>query len=404
MKCQVCENENLIKVLSLGHQPPSDKFLSKEELIKPETHYPLDLFFCEKCKLVQTGYAVDPKILFTDSFVYLTGENKNLKDNFHALVKEAIPRFNLSSKDFVIDIGSNDGTLLEAYLPDKIKILGVDPSEAAKIAVKKGIPTLPEFFNEETAKKILKENGKAKIITATNVFAHVRELDSLMKGIKLLLTNDGVFIEESHYLLDLIHEMEYDSIYAEHLRYYSLKPLIYLFNKYGLDVFDVKRVDTHGGSLRVYACKKNAYKIIENVSKTLMEEEKAGLYTKETFTKFGQKVVENRQKLLDIVNDLKSKGKKIVGIGAPAKGNTLLNFCKIGPFILDYLCERNELKIGKYSPGMHIKVIDEKQLFEDQPEYALLLAWNIKHIIIPKLKEKGFKGKFIIPIPFPEIV
>ena len=317
-------------------------------------------------------------------------------------MEKLVKKFNLTSNDFVIDIGSNDGTLLSNY-PEGTKVLGIDPSEASKIAIQRGIPTKRTFFNEKTAKEI-GEQGKAKIITATNVFAHVKELDSFMKGIFSLLIEDGVFVEESHYLADMVEKMEYDSIYLEHLRYYSLKPLIYLFELYDMQVFDAEIISTHGGSLRVYACKKEAYEISENISKILEEEEKSGLYKKETFDDFSKRISETKQKLQDILFKIKKEGKKIVGIGAPAKGNTLLNYCEIDNSILEYLAERGSLKVGKFSPGMHLKVVDESKVFEDQPEYALLLAWNLKNIIVPKLKEKGFKGKFVIPNPEPRII
>jgi len=403
--CQICNSDKLYKFLSLGHQPPADGFLTEEKLTKPETHYPLDLYFCKNCNLVQLGYAPDPKELFTDSFIYTTGSSKELVDNFHSLVENIVNKLNLSSEDFAVDIGSNDGTLLENYLSYNIKVLGIDPSKAAELAIKKNIPTLQNFFNEETANKVLNEHGKAKIITATNVFAHVKELDSFMKGVKLLLDDKGIFIEESGYLPDLISKTEYDAIYAEHLRYYSLKPLIHLFNKFEMDVFDAEKIRTHGGSLRVFVCKKGVFPISENIFRILKEEENLGFYSKEIYDEFAKKVLLNREKLRSILFKIKEEGGNIMGIGAPAKGNTLLNFCKIGTETIDCLLEYGSLKVGMYSPGMHIKVIEESILFsEQQPSHALLLIWNLKDIIIPKLKEKGFRGKIIVPVPFPHIL
>ena len=391
--CQICNSNKLYKFLSLGHQPPSDGFLTEEKLKELEIHYPLDLYFCEGCNLVQLGHVVDPSVLFTESFIYTTGSNKELVDNFHSLIENIIDRFNISSEDLAVDIGSNDGTLLENYIPYNIKVLGIDPSKAAELAIKKNLPTMQNFFNEETAKNILHEHGKAKVITATNVFAHVKELDSFMNGIKLLLDDKGVFIEESGYLPDLISKTEYDAIYAEHLRYYSLKPLIYLFNKFEMDVFDAEKIKTHGGSLRVFVCKKGNFPISEDISRILRGEKEFGLYSKEVYEEFAKKVLLNREKLRSILFKIKEEGGKIVGIGAPAKGNTLLNFCKIGNETIDCLLEKENLKLGMYSPGMHIKVVEESILFnEQQPSHALLLIWNLKDIIIPKLKEKGFKG------------
>ena len=404
-KCQICNSNRMHNFLSLGHHPNPDGFLSEEKLKEPEIYFPLDVYFCEDCKLVQLGYSAPPELLFTESFIYNTSSSKELINNFKELVQKIVGRFNLSSNDFAIDIGGNDGTLLKNYLPHGLRILNVDPSKAAELAIKDNIPTVKSFFNKENAEKILNENGKAKIITATNVFAHVKELESFMNGIKILLSEKGVFIEESHYLTNMISEMEYDSIYVEHLRYYSLKPLIHLFNKFDMDVFDAEKISTHGGSLRVYSCKKGDYPISENVSRILIEEEVFGLYSKEVYDYFAKNVYSNREKLLSILFNLKSNGGKIMGIGAPAKGNTLLNFCKIGKETIDSLLEYGSLKIGKYSPGMHIPIKEESILFtENQPSHTLLLAWNLKDIIVPKLREKGFKGKIIVPVPLPHLI
>ncbi|MBI3623516.1 class I SAM-dependent methyltransferase [Candidatus Pacearchaeota archaeon] len=403
--CQVCNSSKLYKFLSLGHHPNPDGFLSKEQLGEPEIYYPLDLFFCEDCKLVQLGYAPDPSALFNEGFIYTTGSSKELIDNFHSLAETLVKKFNLSSKDLVIDIGSNDGTFLGNFLPHKIKILGIDPSKAANLAIEKNIPTLKDFFNEKTAQRVLNERGKAKIITAANVFAHVHDLDSFMNGVKLLLDDKGAFVQESGYIKTLIEHTQYDSIYVEHLRYYSLKSLINLFNKFGMEVFDAEEITTHGGSIRTYSCKKGAFPISENIQKILKKEEEYGLNSNKLFDGFGEKVESNRSELRKILFDFKSQGKKIVGLGAPAKGNTLLNFCKIGNETVDALLERGSLKVGMYSPGAHIPILEEEILFgNNQPDCALLLSWNLKDIIVPKVRAKGFNGKIIVPVPKPHVL
>lgn len=403
MKCQVCSSKKLYKFLSLGHQPVPDVFLTKEQLNEPETTYPLDVYFCEDCCLVQLGYAVNPEILFKE-YHYNTGTNESLKMNFKALVDLAVKKFKLDNNHLAVDIGSNDGTLLSYYKEYGVKILGIDPSSVADIAIKNGIPTIKDFFSEKLAEYLTNKNGKARIITATNVFAHVDKLDSFVNGVSKLLSDDGVFITESHYLLDMITKMQYDSIYHEHLRYYSLKPLIRLFERFGMEVFDAERISTHGGSIRVYACHKNAYKKSKNIAGITKIEEKEGLYKKETLNAYGKKVFDNKLKLQEILIGLKEKNKSIAGIGAPAKGNTLLNYCNITSNIIDFIAETSNLKIGKFTPGMHIPVVDESKLLKDQPDYALLLSWNIKDILIPKLKKAGYTGKFIIPNPVPQIV
>ncbi|MDO8564794.1 MAG: class I SAM-dependent methyltransferase [bacterium] len=403
MPCFVCKREKLHKFLDLGQQPPSDAFLRKEDLGKPEARFPLSLYFCETCGLVQLGTVVDPTVLFTE-YVYTTGMNNSLRANFKALVEKLIKRFNIGKNDFAVDIGSNDGTLLENYMGAGVKILGIDPSSAGEIAKKRGIPTLTAFFNEQTAKQVAEQQGTAKLITATNVFAHMPDVDSFMQGIKLLLRPDGVFVSESGYLLDMIETLGYDAVYHEHLRYYSLKPLQRLFEGHSMEIFDVERIPSHSGSIRVYAGHKGAHEVQVSVAKLLQEEEHAGLYKKDTFVKFGKRAHAHKEELKALLQELKLTGNRIVGIGAPAKGNTLLNFAALGPEIVDSLLEKSELKIGLYAPGTHIPVVGEELLFEEQPDFALLLSWNLADELVAKLKGKGYKGKFVIPFPQPRII
>ncbi len=403
MKCQVCSSENLYNVLDLGHQPPSDDFLTEERLNEEEVFYPLKVIYCEDCKLVQLNYEIDPNVVFRENYVYMSSSNKIFIQHAHSLVDRLVHEFKLTENDFVIDIGSNDGTLLEAYNPYKIKILGTDPSSVAKVAIGKGIPTINAFFNEELAETIIKEHGKAKIITGLNVFAHVKELKSLLNGVNVLLEDSGTFITESHYLLDMIEKLQYDEIYHEHLRYYSIESLINLFKRFNMDVFHAERTNNQGGSIIVFACKKGQKNISDSVSSILEVEKDYNLNSHKTFDNFRERVNEIKMKLRNMLYEIKANGNIIVGIGAPAKGTTLLNFCKIDSNILDYLVETNQFKVGKYSPGMHIKILDESTLIKDQPEYALMLPWNIKDNIIPKLREKGYIGKIIIPNPEPTI-
>ena len=403
MLCYICKQDKLATFLNLGAQPPSDAFLRVEDLKKPEVNFPLEVLVCKNCFLVQLGYAVDPELLFRD-YVYTSGTNNSLRVNFKNLVDYLVGRFSLTSADLAVDIGSNDGTLLENYLPHGVKVLGIDPSSVASIAIKKGLPTMVDFFNEEVAIQALEKYGSAKIITATNVFAHVDALDSLMNGIVRLLADDGVFISESHYLLDLVTKMQYDAIYHEHLRYYSLKPLKLLFENFGMEIIDAEKITTHGGSIRVYAAKKGSHPVAPAVQERIKEEEEAGLYKLETFIDYGKKVQDTKLTLLQMIVELKRDGKRVVGIGAPAKGNTLLNYCRLDPDLIDYLVEKSALKIGLFAPGTHIPVVAEEKLFSEQPEYGLLLSWNIADELIPKIRNAGFKGKFIVPNPVPRIV
>ncbi len=402
MKCYICKNENLSLFLSLGHQPPSDAFLRPENLNKEEVTYPLDCYFCPSCALVQLGYAVDPELLFRD-YVYNTATNNALKANFHELVETIIPKFKLTKDDLAVDVGANDGTLLLNYRPHEINILGIDPSSVAQTAKEKGIPMIVDFFNKDVAARAVKEYGKAKVITATNVFAHVVDLDSFMEGVTMLLDDKGVFITESAYIVDMVDNMLYDWVYHEHLRHYGVTALVALFERFGMEIIDVEHIKSHGGSIRVFAAKTGAHPIANSVSEFLKSEKTRGFTNLEIYKKFASRIVETKFKLLDIVLTLKKSGARIVGIGAPAKGNTLLNYCKLDSDMIDYLTEKSALKIGRFSPGMHIPVVDESRLFEEQPEAALILPWNIADELIPKLRKLGYKGKFILPNPVPMI-
>ncbi|MDO8594541.1 MAG: class I SAM-dependent methyltransferase [bacterium] len=402
MACFICNNTSLIKFLDLGDQPPSDAFLRQADLDKPEVRYPLALHLCEECGLVQLGCVVDPDLLFKD-YVYTTGTNNSLLENFKSLVKNLVSRFNVKEGDLVVDVGSNDGTLLSQYAPYTKNILGVDPSSAALLAEKRGIRTIHDFFTEAVAVSIKEKHGAAKVITATNVFAHVAELNSFMRGITLLLSEDGVFVSESGYLLDMVETLGYDAVYHEHLRYYSLRPLIRLFETFGMEITHVERIPSHSGSIRVYAARKGTQKTSPSVAELLALEQEKGLYAKETFIRFAKLVFAHRTALLKLLAESKKSG-KVVGIGAPAKGNTLLNFCGITRTIVESILEKSELKIGLYTPGTHIPVVSEETLFSLRPDYALILSWNLCEELIKKLCEKGYRGAFIIPFPTPRLI
>lgn len=396
--CYICKSRRLEKFLDLGTQSPSDAFVREEDAGKAEASYPLALCLCEECGLVQLGFTVDPRELFTE-YVYTTGMNNSLRENFTALVEELGTRFALGSTDFVVDIGSNDGTLLKNYGKFGSKVLGIDPSSVAEVAKKEGVPTLREFFNETTALSVLKTYGHARIITATNVFAHVPDLESFMRGIQALLSPDGVFVSESGYLLDMITTGGYDAVYHEHLRYYSLRPMFRLFSDFGFEIFDVRRIPSHSGSIRVSVGHKGAHLVSASVANLVAEEKKAGLEDLKTYTDFGERAHAHMKELQSLLLKLRHSGARIVGIGAPAKGNTLLNSCGITAQTVEALLEKSEYKIGLYAPGSHIPVKNESILFSEQPQYALMLSWNLSEELIPKLRAKEYRGAFIIPFP-----
>ncbi len=403
MNCQICQNENLIKFLDLGNHPPPLNFVKQSQNEISQELFPLQVFLCNTCGLVQLGNAVDPDIMFKE-YTYTSGVSDVFKKHLNEFASYLVDKFKLTKNELVIDIASNDGTLLEGFKKFGVKVLGVEPSNTAKIAINNNIPTINDFFSEEIANNILKDQGKAKIITATNVFAHVDKLDSFMKGIKLILENNGCFVSESQYLPEVIEKLEYDTIYHEHLRYYGLKQLVYLFEKYEMDVFAAEKIHAQGGSIRVFACFKNKFEISESVKKIIKEEDEMQYSSLQTLENFAKRVQENKNELKNLLEKLKKEGNTIVGISAPARSSTVLNYCKIGPDLLDYIAEKSTLKIGKLSPGMHIKVVDDNELKNTNPDYALLLSWHMKDSIIPKIRQDGFKGKFIIPLPNVEII
>jgi hypothetical protein len=403
-RCQLCDARDLFLVLDLGWHPPSDGFVPPERLSELDPRYPLTVVCCEACRLVQLREAVDPELLFGDRFIYRSGFNEPLRQHL-----EAIPRFvggyrRLTPRDLAVDIGSNDGSLLKGYRPFGTRILGVDPSMVARIAIREGVPTLQTFFDEATARRIREEHGRAAVISGTNVFAHVKELASLMAGVKLLLEDDGIFLTESHYLLDLVEQLQYDEIYLEHLRYYAVESLVRLFERFEMEVFHVERVPIHGGSIRVLAARPGAYRRDATVEELLRLEQDRRLTSRETLEAFRQRVEANRAALRRLLAERKAAGERIVGIGAPAKGNTLLNYCGIGPATLDYLVEKSDLKIGCWTPGSRIPIVSEGRLFKDQPEAVLLLSWNLKDVLISALRRQGYQGVFIVPNPVPAVV
>ena len=306
----------------------------------------------------------------------------------------------------MVDIGSNVGVLLEAFKNAGTRIQGVDPSaNIVMIAHKRGIDTICDFINTETVRKIVEKNGRASVVTGTNVFAHIDDLYRLMSDLDMLLNEKGVFIFEAPYLVHLIDHVEYDTIYHEHLSYLSVKPLVPFFERFGLEIFEIEQVDIHGGSFRVYVGKKGQRPVSNIVEKLLKEEENKKLYSHELLDDFAKKVLQNKKDLTWLLHSLKKEGKKIAGVSAPAKGMTLLNYCGIDNDILDFVTEKSTLKIGRFTPGTHIPVVEDNELLKEKPDYSLLLAWNFADEIMKNLdgyRKQG--GKFIIPIPTPKIV
>lgn len=405
-KCRVCKNNNFTKIFNFGPTPLANEFLKKEQIDLPEYFYPLEVYFCNRCSFIELGIVIDPKILF-GNYVYVSSTSSVFVNHFNEFAKTIHQQFNLNKKSLVIDIGSNDGILLKPFKRLETKVLGIEPAaHIAKVAEKDGVETVAQFFTIALAKKIVKQKGKAKIITATNVFAHIHDLDEVILGLKELLTDDGVFIMEAPYLIDFLKKRYFDLVYHEHLSYWSVGSLIKLFKRLNMEVFDVTKVPVHGGTIRVFIKRSKAlYSIHPRVKKFLDLEDENNIKDINTYLEFVKKVFENKSKLVNLLTKLKIQNKKIAAYGAPAKGNTLLNFFGIGSETIDYVVDDSYWKQGLYTPGRRIPVVSSRILYEDPPDYLLILAWNFSESIMEmhkKFKEIG--GKFIIPVPKPKIV
>lgn len=400
--CRVCNGKNLKKVLSLGSTPPANAFLKKEELNNKEDFFPLELNFCKDCTFVQLTHTVSPELLFKN-YVYVSSTSPVFIAHFQDLADKVIKRFKLPKNSLVVDIGSNDGILLRPFKEQGMNVLGIDPAEKiATLATKNGIETLPLFFNKKVAGEIVNKRGHASIVTATSVFSHVDDLDEFVSGVKELLADDGVFIIEVYYLSSLLENNLFDTIYHEHLSYFTVKTITTLLNRLGLQVFSIETTDTHGGSLRVFAQKNNGpHQVDESIKKFMLAEENKKLYDSTTYFEFARKIDENKRNLLNLLDHIKSSKKTIVGYGAPAKGNTLLNYFEIDEKFLDYIVDDSPWKQGLYTPGTHIPVVSSEELSRKRPDYILILAWNYASPIMKKYKDFN---RFIIPVPTPRIV
>lgn len=402
-ECQVCGSGKLDSVLFLGFLPPVNTMPKVGERPTEQPAYPAEMLRCPECSLVQLGLVVDPAILFPPSYPYTSGTTRILRENFAELCREAAPIVGIAKDELVVDVGSNDGTLLGNWKDAGYRVCGVEPTNASKIAMEKGITTIVSFFGKAAADRVVKEHGKARVVTAANVFAHIEDVHEIVSSIVSMLAPNGVFISESHYLVALLETLQYDTIYHEHLRHYALGSLKYLLEQHGLEVFHAKRIPTHGGSIRVYAARKGEREVQSSVREILAHEEKA--LSKQSYAAFKQGVVASKLGLHALLRDIKAKGKKVCGVGAPSRSSTLINYVGLDDGIIDSVLEiKGSYKIGKYVPGTLIPVVDEAMLATTPPDYLLLFSWHIADELMPKLKKSGFTGDFIVPLPEPRIV
>ena len=401
-RCQICDSSRLDPLIFIGYLPPVNTMPAIGTRPAEQPAYPAQLLHCRDCQLVQLGLIVDPAILFPPEYPYTSGTTKILRDNFAELSREVASLYPLGPSDLVVDIGSNDGTLLSNFTA-RGPVFGIEPTQAGELAKQRGIPTLISFMNRQAARMAIQQKGQAKMVAATNVFAHIEDIHEIVECILELLTDDGIFVSESHYLLALIETLQYDTIYHEHLRHYSLTSLKHLLEMHGMEVIHARRIPTHGGSIRVYAARAGKYPVAASVGEILTIE--AAELTPDKLRSFRPKVVQTKLDLYALLKEIKSRGQHIYGIGAPSRASTLINYVGLDDGILDCVLEiPGSYKIGKYIPGTLIPVLEESRLFEDQPEYALLLSWHIGDELMPKLSARGFQGKFIMPLPDPRIV
>jgi len=405
-RCRICKNKKLEKILDLGEMPLANAFLDKDQLSQKEIPYPLRVVWCKSCGLLQIDEIVPPEILFRN-YVYVSGTSEALRKHFEGVATEVVTNFKLNGKSLVIDIGSNDGTLLKEFKKIGAKVIGVEPAvNISKIAQEEGITTVNDFFSENIAKKIIKNNGKADAITATNVVAHTNDLDDLLKGVSYLLKDDGVFVIEVPYLVDLLENVEFDTIYHEHLSYFAVRPLKIFFDEHDFKIIDIKRVKIHGGTIRIFVSKKKSkYIINKNVNQLISLEKEKKMHEVMAYRKFAERVEKLKEDLVNLLQKLQSENKKVIGYGAAAKGNTLLNYYHIGSELIEFIADLSPMKQNKFTPGTHIPVYSPERIYEIKPDYMLILAWNfVDEIMKQQSKFKEMGGRFIIPVPEVKII
>lgn len=399
--CRACGEKSLRLFLPLGSQPLANSFLKSPDEFAEEQFFPLDTHFCETCSLVQIPDVVDPEVLFRH-YLYVTGTSETIAQHNRGYAKSVTEMQRLTSDDLVIEVASNDGSLLRCFQELGVKTLGVDPAtNVAAMARANGVETVNEFFNLATAQRISAEYGAAKAVIGNNVLAHVDDTQDFLRGCKAVIGEGGLVIIEMPYLGDLLNRTEYDTIYHEHLCYFSVNSLMRLCESAGLVIVRMDHVPIHGGSLRMHAGHKEVH---QNHSAQVLdwaaEEKSKGFTSFGRYEQLAKSVERSRESLLDLLTELKAEGKTVAGYGAAAKGNTLLNYCQITTDLLPYVVDKNPMKLGMYTPGMHIPVLPVSTLLEQQPDYLLILAWNFGEEIMRQQSEyKARGGKFIIPIP-----
>jgi len=405
--CRFCNTALTHTFADLGKSPLCESFLAAEQLNQMEAFYPLHVYVCAKCFLVQLEVYVSPQEIFTH-YAYFSSYSDSWLQHMKAYTAAMIERFHLGKQSLVVEVASNDGYLLQYFVGSGVPVLGIEPAKnVAETAVKKGVPTLTIFFNRESAEKLRKEGKGADLLIGNNVLAQVPDINDFVAGMKILLKSDGVITMEFPHLQRLMEGNQFDTIYHEHFSYFSLISVEKIFAAHGLTLFDVDELPTHGGSIRIYArhAENSARPIHQRVTALRAREESLGFTEIPTYARFDEQVKRTKRRLLEFLIDARNEGKSIAGYGAPGKGNTLLNYCGIRTDFLDYTVDRNPFKHGKFLPGTHIPIFPPEKIAEARPDYVLILPWNLRNEIIAQLgfiREWG--GRFVVPIPEVEVI
>jgi SAM-dependent methyltransferase len=405
-KCRFCSNLLKHTFVDLGMSPLSNAYLKLDTINKAEKFYPLHAYVCDNCFLVQLEEFETPDHIFSD-YAYFSSYSETWLRHAENYTELMTQRFGLNENSQVIEIASNDGYLLQYFQKQNIPVLGIEPAaNVAKVAEEKGIPSLVKFFGVSTAQELVAQGKQADLLLGNNVLAHVPDLNDFVAGMKIVLKPDGILTMEFPHVLQLILQNQFDTIYHEHFSYFSFLTVEKVFATHGLTLFDVEELPTHGGSLRIYGQHNDGKKpISDRVSKLKTKEIEAGLEQRSTYLGFGEQVKATKRHLLSFLIDIKNQGKSVVGYGAPAKGNTLLNYCGIRTDLLDYTVDRSPYKQGLFLPGTHIPIYHPDKIIETKPDYLLILPWNIKDEIIEQMSHiREWGGKFVVPIPEVEVI
>lgn len=400
--CRFCSSVLKHTFVNLGMSPLCESYITSEQLNQVEQFYPLHVYVCDRCFLVQLLEYVSPQDIFSE-YAYFSSYSDTWLQHAKSYTEKVIARFGLHSTSQVVEIASNDGYLLQYFVTQGVPVLGIEPAaNIAEVAVKKGIPTVVKFFGRNTASELAVAGKQADLIVGNNVLAHVPDINDFVAGAKILLKPEGVITMEFPHLMQLIEGNQFDTIYHEHFSYLSLLTVEKIFASHGLTLFDVEELSTHGGSLRIYACHQEdtAKPTSQSLRELRVKEEATGFSKIESYFPFAEKVKETKFKLLEFLITAKRQGKAIAGYGAPGKGNTLLNYCGIRDDFLDYTVDRNPYKQGKFLPGTHIPILPPDKIKQTKPDYLLILPWNLKTEVMSQMAYiKEWGGKFVVPIP-----